>query len=99
MPNQALQRRTKERLPQVGVLAPTAGLATSLAQELGISRPMTFSPRSLTRARGVRLSALIVEDSCWPMPREVAAALIPCLQAEGGYVFHARRIDPIRKVS
>lgn len=99
MSRRPLQHRTTEKLPRVGVLAPTNNLATSLAQELGISSPLALSPRSLQRGRGCTLSALIVEDSMWPMDMATAEALIPCLQAEGGYVFHARRIDPKRKIA
>lgn len=90
-------QRSADDQPKVGILAPTANLATSLAQELGISRPVALSPRSLNRVRGIQLSSLIVEDSLWPLDSATAASVLPCLARSRGYMFHARRIDPTRK--
>lgn len=94
MTKQALGVNTKDAKPKIGILAPSANLATSLAQELGISCHLALSPNCLRKVRGVPLSALIVEDSMWPLSLTAVHDLLPALEKMGGYIFHARRIDP-----
>lgn len=87
--------RRRESGP-VGVLAPTLGLAQSLASEMGIRQPVILSPRSVSLGgcRGSNLAALLVEESSWPLTEEVENALLPCLAQDKGYVLRIRRYEP-----
>jgi hypothetical protein len=96
MTSQPIKSRTKDRLPRVGVLALSKSIAQSLARELGLSNPVLLSPQGVSSGsgRGVNLSALIVEDTLWPMRQDVAAALLPCLSRDRGYILKLSRIEP-----
>jgi hypothetical protein len=89
--------RSKEARPRVGILAPTHNIATSLAQELGITNHVPLSPRSLLHSRGTHLSALLVDETLWPMQPDVAEALVPTLSRTGGYILRVLRVDPKAK--
>jgi hypothetical protein len=94
MTTTAIKHRTHDRLPQVGILAGTKTLANSLAQELGITRPVTLSPKALASARGINLSALVVDEMLWPLNVTICEALLPCLAKERAYIMVMVRVDP-----
>lgn len=91
------KHRNEDRLPRVGVFAITKVIATSLARELGIARPIFFSPKAFSNGRGVALSALLVDEEVWPLEPDVAAAMMPCLAREKGYILRVMRMDPHTK--
>lgn len=80
-------------LPPVGVLARTVHIARTLAQDLSISTPKLMSPRSIKGGyiRGHHLSALVVEDSCWPLDEELQEDLRPVLAGGLGYIMSVTR--------
>lgn len=94
MTTTAIKNRTKDKLPRVGILAPTKNLAASWGRELGIMRAVALSPAAHATGRGTQLAALVVDESLWPLDEEVRAALLPCLAWEHGYIFRMTRVDP-----
>lgn len=96
-----IKNRTKERLPQVGVLAATKHLAQSLARELGIVRPLPLGLEGVKRGtgRGTHLSALVVDEGVWPLDQQVQDALMPALGVTKGYILRMQRVDPQQRIN
>lgn len=90
----ALKRQRHEDLPRVGVLAQNTHVATSLARELGIRKPIVLSPACVDRIRGISLDTLIVESKSWPLSPAVATTVMPALKSTKGYILHVQRVDP-----
>jgi hypothetical protein len=93
MTTTAIKNRTRDKMPRVGILAPTKNLAASWGRELGIQRVVALSPTSHA-ARGTNLAALVVDESLWPLNAEMEAALLPTLAWEHGYIYRMMRMDP-----
>lgn len=93
MTTTAIKNRTRDKLPRVGILAPTKNFAASWGRELGIQRALALSPTA-HGGKGVHLAALIVDESLWPLNKEIEAALLPTLAREHGYIFRMMRVDP-----
>lgn len=83
--------------PPVGVLAKTQNLAKSLAQELGIKNAVLMSQGS-TAGRGMRMRAIVVDESAWPLTEQTRLSLLPCLDHHKGYLLHVERYDPVREL-
>lgn len=92
----AAGRNRAFNLPPVGVLAVTQNVARSLANELNINSAVCLSPTS-TSGRGVSLSALLVDESAWPMTEVTKRNLLPCLAQYQGYVLRLSRHDPKKR--
>jgi hypothetical protein len=89
--------RSPEDFPQVGILACSRNIAASLAQELGIKRPVMISPRCMARIRGQSLSVLVVDEELWPLAHDVESAVLPALSRSGGYILRMLRVDPRKR--
>ena len=84
------------RSPPVGVLAKTQNLARSFAREWGIKVSVPFSPVSEIPDEEIHLSALLVDESAWPLNAETRKKLMPLLERHGGYIIKMCRFDPKR---
>lgn len=93
-----MTRKIASNRPPVGVIAKTQNLAACLAQELGISKPVLLSPKTILegKCRGTHLRTLLVDDSAWPLSEMVQQAVLPCLHWHMGYVRRVGRIDPLK---
>jgi hypothetical protein len=80
-------------------MASTLSLASSLARELGISNHIPVAPTALTRVRGSRLSAVLVDEALWPLNPIVEDTLLPCLAKEKGYILRVLRVDPAERIN
>jgi hypothetical protein len=84
--------------PRIGILAGTVGLAQSLARELGISKPILLSARSIHKGGGrCDLSTVLIDESALPLEAQTIASLTHCLTARLGYMLFVKRIDPRKK--
>lgn len=84
----------KLKVPPVGVFAATEVIARSLIRELGIKNAVGIG--RLSNIRGFHLSAILVDNSAWPLTKENRQELLPCLAKEQGYILHVKRYDPTK---
>ena len=82
--------------PPTGILAKSQHLATALARELNVKRPVVMSHTTLTERRIEELGVLLVEEASWPLSPRLAHIILPALRKGGGYLIRLERHDPTK---
>lgn len=77
---------------KVGVLAQNRERAQALIEELQLTEGQALGTSSYG-GRGCSFSALLVDESAWPMTEDQRSSLLPALDHTNGQVYRIERVS------